>query len=216
PAVVEVDLGALQLRDRFLALNLLLVASVCLPAQRCPGLFVSRLLGGGLFVGPPLGRLRRDGPVLGAPPLPGDTGHAQGGDQGDQRQQGRDGRPAPRPLDSPLDRRDRAGANGFTVFKAPQVVGQRLGTGVTAGGRLFEALEADCFQVAGDLRLQRPRRHRLGRDHLLQRLQRALCQERRAAPPAPVEGGPPRAPRPRPAPRAAPPPPPPPAPLAAG
>jgi hypothetical protein len=127
--------------------------------------------------------------------LAGIEGEQEGGnsppDQGEQhrRRQAGHHRVAPHPLDGPLQRAHPAGADRLARQEAPQVVGQFAGTGVAALRLLGQALQADRLQVARHARLERPRRHRLARLDLLQRLQQGGRLERRPAGQALVEDG---------------------------
>ena len=88
-----------------------------------------------------------------------------------------------------LEHVHRAGADRLAVEEAAQVVGQRLGALVAVGRVFFQALQADGFQVAIDVRVEQARRGRVALQHLHHGVHRRLGLEGRPAGQALVEDG---------------------------
>ena len=70
-----------------------------------------------------------------------------------------------------------------------QIVGQGGRGVVPAVGVLFQAFQADCFQITGDLGDQARRRHRIVVGDLVHRCQGGLASERRPSGEQLVEDG---------------------------
>ena len=85
------------------------------------------------------------------------------------------------PFDGTLVQRGPTCQDGADLQEPIEVVGQRLGTGITALGSLRQAFQADRVQVTRDARPASPGRDRLVGDDALQGLELALAAERRAA-----------------------------------
>jgi hypothetical protein len=95
----------------------------------------------------------------------------------------------PGPLAGPFPPARGPGLDRSAVEEAAQVVGQGRGAGVAPGQLFLQALQADCFQVARDLRLQAPRRYRICFEHLLDRVDPVRALEGRPARQRLVEDG---------------------------
>ena len=115
----------------------------------------------------------------GLAPLPGDADHA--GDRGDDERGREPGqrRLALRPHPEPHDRADRPGRDRLAAEPAVEVVGQRLGRGVAVPRVLLQALQADHFQVARQLRVQPGRGLRRAVADLVERVHHRVAGERR-------------------------------------
>ena len=100
---------------------------------------------------------------------------------GSQDHQRRGGRPAPGPLDQPLDGRRRPCLDRQVGQPAIQVFGQGLGRGIAVARALLQAFEHDRLEVARDSRIERSRPGRLLLAHLPQRLENRIGPERRLA-----------------------------------
>ncbi len=112
-----------------------------------------------------------------------DQGQQADADQGCRR------RTAAGPFDEPFRQTSRAGQDGFAAQEPGQVVGQDGGAGVAFVRLLVQAGEADRFQVGGHAGVEAARRHRLGADHLQDRVQRCGRPEGRPTGEALVEDG---------------------------
>ncbi len=99
--------------------------------------------------------------------------------QRDERQKRHDGGPPAAPFPRALPDGCRSSVNRVAVDESAQVVRQ-FGRGVETSCRVFlQTLQADCFEVVGNPRLQLTRRNRLLLDDLTDRVDRIARLERR-------------------------------------
>jgi len=90
------------------------------------------------------------------PPLPGHQHKSRGGDQDDQRQQGRHRRPAPGPLDRPLHRPHRSSQDRLAGQEAAQVFGKGIGRGIAPARFLVQAFRQIVSRSGGTFGCSRP------------------------------------------------------------
>ena len=86
-----------------------------------------------------------------------------------------------RPFPHPFPRSRRPGLDGAALEEGVKIVGQGPGAAVAPGRILLQALQADGFQIAGQLLLQARGGHRFGHAHHVQGVHGAVAAEGRPA-----------------------------------
>ena len=134
-----------------------------------------------LLIGTSAKSIRPDAKPVGLKIEARDHGETSAQHQQKRREQARHDRVPPAPARGPFDRSHRPSHDRLARLESPEVFGQGLTRFVAFGRVLLKAFQGDRLDVARKSRHQPRRRDRLGRLHLLERVEQSRAPERRAA-----------------------------------